>query len=259
MRKLLLITGLSGIIFLFFFCCWLSAQGETWQIEKGRHFIIYYQQAPSGYISKVKSRAEQYYQKITDYLGFRRFNFWTWGNRCKIYLYPDREEYLKGSHSTAWSRGGVEIIKKEIVTYVKEEQFLDYVLPHEMGHIIFREVVGFDKRLPLWLDEAVAVLQEKDRDRYLAVARRLVREKQHMSIDELSRIRSYEQTLPLTLYSQAASIVEYLLKEFGRERFVNFCRRIRDGEHWRKALLKAYNFKDMEELERAWVNKILKF
>lgn len=242
---------LIGVGFLF--CRWISADNDDWNIEKSKHFIIYYRQAPSEYINEVRRRAEQYYRNITDYLGFRRFNFWTWEERCKIYLYPNRETYLKESDSVSWSRGKVHITKKEIVTYVKKEQFLDYVLPHELGHIIFKEVVGFDKKLPLWIDEAVSVLQEKDRQRYLRFARELVEEGRYMSLKELSRLKSYGQISPQAFYSQSASIIEFLLNNFGRDDFVVFCRRLRDGEEWKEALLKTYKFENLDALQEAWV------
>ncbi|UCB57611.1 MAG: hypothetical protein JSV30_03255 [Candidatus Omnitrophota bacterium] len=241
---------LLGVSFLF--CCRISADNDDWNIEKSKHFIIYYRQAPSDYISEVRRRAERYYRTITDYLGFRRFNFWTWEERCKIYLYPNREAYLKESGSVPWSRGKVHITKKEIVTYVKKEQFLDYVLPHELGHIIFKEVVGFDKKLPLWISEAVAVLQEKDRQRYLRFARELVKEKRYISLEELSRFRDYKQISPQAFYSQSASIIEFLLNNFGRDDFVVFCRRLRDGEEWKEALLKTYKFENLKALQEAW-------
>ena len=249
--------------FILLFAVQASAQTNTltatsdWKIEKSKHFIIHYQEASSGYISKVKRYAEHYYKSITDYLGFRRFNFWTWEKRCKIYLYPGRAQYLSTTNAVPWSKGGVHVISKEIITYVGKEQFLNYVLPHEMGHIIFREVVGYEKSLPLWIDEAVAILQEKNRQKYLRTAKKLVDEGEYIPLEKLSQIRSYQGISPNTFYSESASIVDFLLREFGRKTFVVFCRRLRDGEIWKKALLATYKFKDLEGLEKAWANSLL--
>ena len=35
------------------------------------------------------------------------------------------------------------------------------LLPHELGHIIFREFIGLESNCPSWLDEGVAMYQEK--------------------------------------------------------------------------------------------------
>ena len=247
---------LIGTIFLS--ASQLGAEDADWNIKKSKHFIVYYQESPGRYISTVTSRAEHYYTSITDYLGLRRFKFWTWDKRCKIYLYPDQQEYLDKTSSISWSRGGVHVIRKEIITYVRDEEFFDYVLPHEMGHIIFRETIGFDKKIPLWLDEAVAVLQEKDREAYLAIARKLVKEGDYIPLAELSGIRGYKSIDSQVFYSESASIIDFLLNKYGRDTFVMFCRRIRDGEEWEKALLKTYRFEGLEELQEAWVNHLLK-
>ena len=80
----------------------------------------------------------------------------------------------------------------------------------------------FDKELPLWLDEAVAVLQEKERERYLAAARKLLKQGSYIPLGKLSKIRNYEQVSPLLFYSQSASIIDLLLEKFGRENFIIF-------------------------------------
>jgi len=234
----------------------LYARDEEWNVKKSKHFIVYYREAPTEYAGKVARRAEHYYKKIINYLGFSRLDFWTWEKRCKIYLYPSREEYLEVTNARSWSTGRVHVIKKEIVTYAKEQQFLDYILPHEMGHIIFREAVGYNKSLPLWIDEGVAILQEKDREKYLLAARALIKEKSFIPLNELSEIRGYGEVSPLSFYSESASIMEFLLKRFSRRRFVIFCRSLRDGTGWREALLKTYKFESLDELERAWVESI---
>ncbi|MBN3038717.1 MAG: hypothetical protein JW869_04780 [Candidatus Omnitrophica bacterium] len=239
---------------------WVSfvhAQSEDFDIKKSTHFIIYYKDVPTTYVNKVAREAERYYKSITNYLGFMRFEFWTWDNRCRIYIYSDREEYVKSTGAVAWSRGAVHIQNKEIVTYTMRKEFFDYVLPHEMGHIIFREVVGLNTRLPLWIDEAVALLQEKDRDLYLREAEDMVRSGFYIPISNLSRMNDYSKISPKRFYSEAASIVDFLLEEYSRSDFVDFCRDIRDGKDWQEALLKTYRFDDLKALEEAWVDYLL--
>jgi len=233
-----------------------AQQAEDLSVKKSKHFIIYYSEVSSGYASRVARQAEHYYKSVINYLGFNRFDFWTWDNRCKIYLYPNQESYQEATDAEHWSTGRVHVGKKEISTYAQREQFLDYILPHEMGHIIFREAVGFDKDLPLWIDEGIATLQEKDRDKYLLTARIFVREKNFISLEDLSNIRSYTQISPLVFYSESASIMEFLLERFSRREFVAFCHRLRDGEEWEDALLRTYKFENLQQLEDAWINGI---
>jgi len=231
----------------------LYAQGEELDIKKSKHFVIYYRDVPTEYVSKVIKAAEKYYKSIINYLGFDRGKFWTWENRCKIYLYPSREQYLEMTDAKSWSKGKVHVIKKEIATFAKNEQFLNYVLPHEMGHIIFREAVGFDTDLPLWIDEGIAILQEKDREKYLLAVRTFIKQKSFIPLNELSEIRAYVGSFPYIFYSESASIMDFFLKKFNKKKFVSFCHSIRDGTEWKDALLKTYKFESLEELEQAWI------
>ncbi len=234
----------------------LCAQDEEHSVRKSKHFIVYYSEVPTAYASKVTRSAEHYYKSIINYLGFNRFNFWTWEKRCKVYLYPTQERYQEATDAEPWSTGRVHVTKKEISTYAGKEEFLDYTLPHEMGHIIFREAIGTDKSLPLWIDEGVATLQEKDREKYLLTAKMLVKEKNFIPLSELSSIRGYDEISPALFYSESASIMEFLIEKFGKRKFVLFCHRLRDGEGWQEALLRTYKFENLEALERAWVESV---
>jgi len=234
----------------------INAQDNDWKIKKSKHFIVYYKEGSGSYLNQVVTNAEKYYKSITDYLGLRRLDFWTWKKRCRIYLYTNKGQYLSNVDTNYWAKGRVHVIKKEIVTYAKEEEFLEYTLPHELGHIIFRETIGFDKKLPLWLDEGVAVLQEKDRSKYLNTAKKIIGTKNFVPLYELSKVRDYEKVPPVVLYSEAASLVSFLLEEYGRRRFVKFCRRIRDKDDWEKALLKVYKFEDLKDLEKMWIGSL---
>lgn len=242
-----------GSFFLFSICFAVNAD-ENWDIRKSTHFIVHYKfrDVYNDYVSKVITKAEGYYRAITNYLGFRRDDFWTWDDRCRIYIYPSQEEYQANTSTPEWSTGSVHIISKEIATHIKDEKFLNFILPHELGHIIFREFVGFSNNIPLWIDEGVAVLQEKDRSGYLAIAKQIVQGKKCIPLENLSRIQDYSQIDPVIFYSESASIIEFLLEKFGRPKFVNFCRRLRDSKDWETALFKTYPFSNLSELEEAW-------
>jgi len=234
-----------------------GAAGVNWiNEEKSKHFIIYYQEASADYIRRLEREAEHCYKSISEYLGFVRFDFWVWDNRCKIYLYPDEETYLGTTGVIGWSRGHVRIDKKEISTYMWQEMLFDTILPHEMGHIIFREFVGYNKALPLWLDEGVACMQEYESKERLATAKCLVNLKLYTHLDDLSTIRDSSVIIPFIFYNEAASLVDFLLRRFGRNKFVDFCRSLRDEPDWEQSLKGVYKLRNLEELEKLWVEDL---
>lgn len=232
--------------------------GSGWKVKKSKHFLVYYKQAPYGYINNAAREAERYYKDITEYLGLKRITFWTFDNRCKIYIFENLQGYLDATGYEEWSRAHVDIKEKEIITFVMQEEFFTNILPHEMGHIVFREVIGYNARIPLWIDEGVAVLQEKDRNFYLDAAKELVKRDLYISVKSLSEIRDYRYVIPVVFYSEAASLIGFLLEEYGRDEFIKFCRKIRDGTDWQEAFFKTYGFRSLEGFQEAWVNNINK-
>lgn len=231
---------------------------EKWYIAKNTHFILYYKDVPAEFVDKVLNRAEDYYNKITDDLGFTRYNFWLWENRAQIYIYNDMEEYRSNTGQPPWSSGCVSVKDKTIKTYPLASGFFDTLLPHELGHIIFREFVGFDnKNIPLWLDEGVASYQEMTK-RFAAKGRvrKAIRDNKFIPLDMLSNINlaSIQDKEAVDIfYSEAVSLIDYLISQFGNSDFVNFCRALRDSKTLEEAISYAYPFRNSIELNNAWL------
>lgn len=252
----------SRVLFFIFFVFFLGAffsysfSQDSWNQKKSKHFIIYYQNVPDYYIYDLAEKAEDDYSKITDYLGYKGFDFWTWDNRCKIYIYKNRQDYLDATGSAQWSRAHVDVKNKRINSYYARDIFYDIILPHELGHIIFRAFIGFDKRLPLCLDEGIACNQEADYSARLRLARQLVKRNMHIPFSQLLSAGKRELANPAIFYSQCASMVDFLITEFGPRRFTTLCRRIRDGDGWKNSLLKIYQFDNLEDFQQRWLDSL---
>lgn len=256
------IETMRGLGILFFLYSVMAAgplavaaevSSSFWQTNKSQHFIIYYQEAPAGYINQLIDIAEKYYDTIVEDLGYRRFDFWSWDKRAKIFLYAGSKEYLKDTNRTAWSGASVDIKNRTIKTYIGQENFFDSILPHELTHIVFREFVGPKKDYPLWMDEGVACSQEKKSlDERLKTIRNLIRQGVYIEFKDLYVIRDYSLVVPNVFYSEAASLIYFLLQAQGREKFLDFSRRLRENIKWQNALLETYRFKDVEEFEAKW-------
>jgi len=242
----------STVVFLF--CNPATAEIGKWKVTKSTHFIIYYLSASREYVHQVAREAEYHYTNITEQLGFNRFDFWLWENRCKIYLYDTKEDYQGGTGVASWSRGRVNVLRKEISSYLWQDEFFDAILPHEMGHIIFRELIGFDKSIPLWLDEGIACAQEKDIQERLKVAKFLVTLNLYIPLEDFSNLNKTDLVMPFIFYNEAASIMNFVLNDFSKDLFVSFCRRLRDNNTgWKEEFLSVYKLKDFKELEQKWV------
>lgn len=235
----------------------LLAEVDNWRIVKTTHFVVYYKNAKEDFLEHLVERAEDYYNKIADNLGFRRFNFWLWDNRAKIYIYDSQEDYQSATAQPNWSAGCSVAKEKVIKTFPDARGFFDMVLPHEMGHIIFREFIGFDNpAVPLWLDEGVASYQENlRRSMAHSLVKKAIENESFLDLEKLSNLNpqlSQDTELVNLFYSESLSIIDYLIKEFGSDNFVFFCQNLKEKNNLEAALASAYGFKNVQEMGLAW-------
>jgi len=246
------------IVAIFSLCLSFAlANNDGWSVEKSAHFIVYYKNAPRDFIEKIIEKSEYYYNKIADDLGFRRFDFWLWDNRAKIYIHDDAKAYQAATNQPSWSVGCAIMKEKVIHTFPYAKGFFDTTLPHEMGHIIFREFVGFDNQaVPVWLDEGVASYQE---NLVYSMAHKLVAEaiatNKFINLESLSKINPQlikDDVSALLFYAEAVSIVDYLVKEFGKDNFILFRQNLRDKTDLERAISYVYPFRNIQEMDQAW-------
>jgi len=267
----------------FFFCMFMPAKpalAQVWHTVKSDHFVVFYQGGES-FAQKVADKAERYYQSIAYDIGYPRYSkFWIWENRVKIYLYPDKPDYLRNTSSPEWTEGLADYKNRCIASYVGSESFTENVLPHEIAHLIFRDFVGFENDIPLWLDEGIAQWWTSgNKNRIIqVVAKQLYARDAILSIDDISnfeipKIRQFRyvekvrtkdnepaililtpEQLINTFYLQSASLVDFMRRRYGQDRFTRFCRELRDGKTIDKAIQSVYGdyFQDLHGLERAW-------
>lgn len=248
------------IIFFFLSLPFLARPEEPeWQMKKSDHFIVYFQEAPAGYIEGLILEAESYYKDITEELGFTRFDdFWTWEKRAKIYLFRNKEDYLNTNRHPDWSSADVNVAQRKIETYINMDNFFEVILPHELGHIIFREGIGDKRKLPLWLDEGIACFMEKresQRQARLSLAAEYVDTASFLPLEQLGLIGKNNMVFPDLFYAESASIIQFLVKNYGKEAFGDFCRRLREPSpegSWEKEILGVYNAKNISEIGNNW-------
>ena len=276
----LLLRILIGFVFVFSsFPQVLLAQ--EWQELKGEHFVVYFAQNRN-FASKVLRKAERDYDRIASDLGYIRYsNFWTWSNRVKIYIHSDHESFIKASGQPNWSEGMADYRNKEIHSYSGSNNFLIAVLPHEMAHLIFRDFVGFEGEVPLWLDEGVAQWEEEvDKKRIIQATKEFLRQKIFLSLRDLMDldIRFVKDTdqvhLRSTLldgqqgfiiidgknlvslyYMESASLVGFLIERYGTDKFTEFCRQLREGKNLEESLRFTYPtyLRNLDDLEEKWI------
>lgn len=231
---------------------------DEWKLVKGTHFIIQYQN-DKRFAEKVLHQAEKNYKRIVLNLGYaKKENFWLWEDRAVISLYKTREEFANAVGAPGWAAGKADYKKRTIAGIEGSEIFIGSVLPHEMGHLVFRDFIGFGDNAPLWLDEGVAQWQDeasRERARKTAVMLYEMNRLMPLAVLTASDIRTVgEAERAVEFYSQSVSLVGFMVEKYGTERFTRFCRKLRDGNSMNDALRFTYDegLRSIEELERQW-------
>lgn len=264
---------------------------DSWREIKGEHFIVLYSQdndsissssSVERFAGEVLHNAEKYYQRIASNLGYARTSeFWTWDKRVKIHVHSGRDVYLKSGNYPPWSEGIADYQKKAIISFAGSKGFMDSILPHEIAHLIFRDFIGIQANIPLWLDEGVAQWAEEQkqsqikslvklmyqRDSLLTLEDmmkldiRLITQKNNVYIRPSITRTGDKGVLFLTgdalvnsYYIQAASLVSFMIDKYGSLSFSEFCRALRDGKSVEDALKSVYysHIRDLGEFESAW-------
>lgn len=233
-----------------------TATAADWNQAKSEHCVVFFKKAPQRFVEAVLAKVEENYRKTTETLGFTRYKGWIWKDRVKIYIYDDAQDFRKSS-GLGWAAGSVVTKLRLISTYPSAHGFFDSVLPHEMGHIIFRDFIGADTIVPLWLEEGAAMYQEES-GRFGADSevRDLLAAGKFIGIDELSRMavngRTDNNRVDI-FYAEAASLVGFLIREGEVYRFTRLCRELKEGARFEWALKKSYvKYQTVASLEAAW-------
>ena len=255
-----------GVLLLFLFTSPFTsaaadaAGGPDWKEIKSGHFILFYEGAQSVFADTVVRSAESFYDEIAHSLGYsRKDQFWLWEKRCRIYLYGSKEKFHQTSGQKAWSNGYALLATRTIISYQGSQEFLQGVLPHELAHLILKDFVGGESTLPLWMDEGLAMAQEKQRRVELdQIARKSIQDKKWIPLAKLSQTHSMVAASAdevALFYAESQSLVRFLLSAEKPGRFVQLCRDIRDGIVFEEALKKNYpkEFESVSELETKWV------
>ncbi|MEK7849992.1 MAG: peptidase MA family metallohydrolase [Candidatus Omnitrophota bacterium] len=229
---------------------------EDFSEKKSDHFIVYYKDVPAEFVGTIIDYSERYYNELTEKLGFTRYDYWTWDKRAKIYVYPDQETYLKETRQPSWSSGAAAYDQKTIWTFPRESGFFDSLLPHELGHIIFREVIG-GRDVPLWLEEGVAsYLEQAKRFGSDKIVLDAIDNKSFIPLKELTQIDAFalRQRPDINLfYAESVNIISYLIDKFGSEAFNDFCKKLKDRKSLDDALAYAYfDIRSLSQLAEMW-------
>mgnify|MGYP001574246024 CR=1 FL=1 len=232
------------------------------QTVETENFVVAYRDRKGG--DKAREKCEEILRLAARDLAGGR-GILPFQKKCILRIYDGRAEYLARTGQPAWSEGvstvrskGGELVGHVIETYGDSPDFVQTVLSHEIGHVAFAAAAGYVSDLPLWLQEGMAVRQERGPRvrRIRELARAGARTGSAFPIEYLLEMYSYPQSPEATdmFYAQSLSVVDFLVERFGMARIVEWSKRLKDipPPERPKSLLDEFDFREMTRFEKDW-------
>ena len=236
------------------------AHPDTFEkLERG-HFVVYHNDR--SFANKLSWKAEYHYKRIINHFGVKKFRPWEGKDKCPIYLYNTKDQYLKATGAPEWSAGLAQYGNFRFSSYKNAPNLLVDTLPHEMTHMLFYLFME-KKPIPLWLNEGMAQFEEEDRS---AIYRRKKSIKQHvrkgtyLKLSELFKMSYLSKNMAdeevALFYDEAASLIDHLITDNIRTNYGRFLSALKKGETIEAALKKSYQWKyknGTSDLEKRWL------
>jgi len=194
--------------------------------------------------------AEQYRkQKALEWLGKE---LPPWRQPCRLRVYVTSNG---AGGATTFDFDGP-VIRQEMQIEGARERLKNSVLPHEVTHTVFAH--HFRQPVPRWADEGGSVYSEDDieRARHDKLCKTILNDGRGIQLKALFRLKDYPRDV-MTLYAQGYSVTKYLVELEDRPTFLNF---VATGmqQGWDAACQEYYSIRNVEELERAWIDHLKK-
>ena len=263
---------MKKIFLILLFCLGLNVEAyavtidlKGWEQISDKHFKVFYKrEVGEDSPRQILNRAEDYYSTIADRIGYERYQiFWTWDDRVPIIYFSSQKEFARTTGQPVWSKGFsvshlASVNLRMIITFKGQEDFLTSTLPHEISHLILHDFIGPQRVIPLWFDEGVAQLEEeRDDHNYATILARLISNGQSLPLSLLqvpNQALQMDSRYASIFYAESLYIVDFLVKTYGKESFVDLCRYLRDGKSFEEALRSAYypSIDSMDRLQDVW-------
>lgn len=232
---------------------------KEWIKSTTEHFNLYYQNEQLA--QKVASTLEYHWRVIHNKLAPPNWDK-KWPQRCDVYVFPSRKEYMKNTGLPQWSDGVTRmafrqgrLFQHKVYLYASAPLLLSNIIPHELTHVMYPWFLKYRTSLPLWLNEGIAMTSEanfRTRNRKF-ILKRALKSGSIFPVAKLLTMKQYPESedRAAIFYSQSLSIVEFLLERGGSQRLLLFAQRA--GSNVQSAVQEIYDIRNLSTLERLWL------
>jgi oligopeptide transport system substrate-binding protein len=179
---------------------------------------------------------------------------------AKIYIYASYEE-LRGAmvNPQEWT-GGAAFTKYGIVVIGIDVDNLAWgkrTVAHELAHLVnYQMTFNPYGDLPTWLSEGLAMYAEGElTPGHWSVLNQAISEDRLISVQSLSSSFPAAAEEAGLSYAQSYSLIDFLIREYGRDKMLQLLRVFKQGSSYDDALLEVYGF-DQDGLDALWLQSL---
>ncbi|NUQ61903.1 MAG: hypothetical protein HUU20_05420 [Pirellulales bacterium] len=173
-----------------------------------------------------------------------------WSAPCPVTVHVGQNLGAGGETSFLFDRG--EVFGWRMTIQGPADRILDSVLPHEITHMVFAS--HFRQPLPRWADEGAAssVEHQSEKEKHQRMLQKFLRTGRGIAFNRMFGMTEYPRDV-MPLYAQGYTVAEYLIRQGGRRKFVNY---LADGlrdNHWSRATKQHYGIENLGALQNSWL------
>jgi len=184
--------------------------------------------------------------------------------RPTVLLIKDRNTFQRLSGSNLIVAYAVPQKKLIVIDYskMKTDPFkIEVTLKHELCHLLLHHHIHRAK-LPRWLDEGIAQwvsggIAELLMNQKGSVLDAAILSGKHISIRALTNRFPQERRSLVLAYEESKSLIEYIVRQYGRDGILMVLEYLKDGDEVDQAILKGLSI-SYDELEKKWLYHLQK-
>ena len=228
--------------------------GETF------NYLIYREQHPV--TANIKTTLDTIHGNLM--LDLTPFTILVKPNKILVMLFDKRDSYHDFTHLPSWSGASSDL--QSDTMYVIEGNSFYPLSVHELTHLYF-DGYFLPTISPLWLSEGMAVYMQiyasKQKPTWIDHSLRRILSGEIIPLEEMTRtedLNSYDTSRAELWYTQAYSVVDYLLNHRTRDEFYKFCNELKNKTPLAQALYRAYGmpFNKVSVLQNVWLHDLRK-
>ncbi len=183
-------------------------------------------------------------------------------NPINIYIYASSQDLRSAMIFPREWTGGVAFTEFNIIAIGVSTDQIDWgrkALAHELGHMVTHQITfsPYGATLPTWLDEGLAMHAEGEPDPYLkSWLKKAISQQKLISVRSLSSPFSARPEQAYISYAQSQSLVEFLIKKYGKDKMLRLLTLLKEGNTCDEALTDVYGF-DQDGLDKLWREHVI--